>query len=399
MHFSTTKEGVHMNKLADYQIITQEELKEALAKGMMQTRKAVESLGDNFKSCVSQGGVYRGTGHCDWTEGFYTGELWLAYEMTGEEAFKELALKHVSSFLTRIKERVAVDHHDMGFLYSLSCVAAYKLVGSKEGKEAALLAADNLVSRFQEKGEFIQAWGTFGAKENYRLIIDCLLNVPLLHWATEVTGDKKYETIAKKHTTTCLKYIVREDHSTYHTYYFDPENGEPVKGVTAQGYRNDSAWSRGQAWGIYGLALSYKYTKEESYIQLFRNVTDFFIKHLPEDLVPYWDFDFTDGSNEPRDSSAAAIAVCGMLEMSKYLEGEEQVYYQDTAKKILKSLVDHYAAHNLPSSNGQLLHSTYARKSPYNTVRDNGVDECCTWGDYYYLEAIVRCLKDWQLYW
>lgn len=388
-----------MNKLENGQIITKQELEEALARGIVQTQKAMESLGDDFKSCVSQGGMYRGTGHCDWTEGFYTGELWLAYEMTGQEAFKELALKHVSSFLTRIQNRIAVDHHDMGFLYSLSCVAGYKLVGSEEGKTAALLAADNLIGRFHEKGEFIQAWGPLNAKENYRLIIDCLLNLPLLYWATEVTGNSKYEDIAKKHITTCLKYIVKEDHSTYHTYYFDPETGEPLRGVTAQGYRNDSVWARGQAWGIYGLALSYKYTKEESYINLFRAVTDFFIAHLPEDLVPYWDFDFADGSSEPKDSSAAAIAVCGMLEMSKYLEEEESTYYQEVARKILKSLVDHYAAHPSSSSNGQLLHGTYARKSPYNTVGDNGVDECNVWGDYYYLEALVRCLKDWQLYW
>lgn len=388
-----------MNRLACYKEITTKELQEALVRGKNQTHKAVRSLGEQFKSCVSQKGMYHGTGQCDWTEGFYTGELWLMYEMTGEESFKELALKHVHSFHERIEKRIAVDHHDMGFLYSLSCVAAYKLVGSKEGYEAALMAADNLIGRFQEKGKFIQAWGPFGAKENYRLIIDCLLNLPLLYWASEVTGDLKYETVAKKHIHTCLKYIVREDHSTYHTYYFDPETGLPVKGVTAQGYRNDSAWARGQAWGIYGLALSYKYTKEESYIGLFKDVTDFFINHLPEDLVPYWDFDFTDGSSEPKDSSAAAIAVCGMLEMSKYLGGEEATYYTSVAKKILKALVDHYAVKEEDASNGQLLHGTYAKKSPYNTVRDNGVDECTVWGDYYYLEAIVRCLKDWELYW
>lgn len=388
-----------LNKLKKNQNITQSELQEALARGIVQTHKALESLGTAFKSAVSKDGRYYGTSQGDWTEGFYTGELWLAYEITGEEKFKNLALEQVESFLTRIQNHICVDHHDMGFLYSLSCVAAYKLVGSKEGREAALLAADQLISRFQEKGEFIQAWGTLGAKENYRLIIDCLLNLPLLYWASEVSGDEKYAVIAKKHIHTCLKYIVREDHSTYHTYYFDPGTGQPLRGVTAQGYRNDSAWARGQAWGIYGLALSYKYTKEQSYIQLFKDVTDFFIAHLPEDLVPYWDFDFTDGSHEPRDSSAAAIAVCGMLEMSKYLEAEDATYYQDVAEKILGSLVRHYAVKEGDHSNGQLLHGTYAKQSPYNTVRDNGVDECNVWGDYYYLEALVRCTKDWNPYW
>ncbi|MDA3730126.1 glycoside hydrolase family 88 protein [Niameybacter massiliensis] len=379
--------------------VSQMELQVALTHCIKQTENAMSSLGKQFKKCVSHNGFYEGGGNYDWTEGFYTGELWLAYEMTGEEKFKVLALDHVDSFLERIEKRIGVDHHDMGFLYSLSCVAAYKLVGSEAGKQAALLAADNLISRFHEKGEFIQAWGTLGAPDNYRLIIDCLLNLPLLYWATEVTEDKKYEEIARKHIQTCLKHIVREDHSTYHTYYFDPETGDGVRGVTAQGYRNGSAWARGQAWGVYGLALSYKYIKDESYIELFRKVTDFFIQHLPEDLVPYWDFDFTDGSNEPRDSSSAAIAVCGMLEMSKYLEPEAALYYQSTAKKILKSLIDNYSVKDTKISNGQLLHGTYAKQSPYNTVQDNGVDECNVWGDYYYVEAIVRLLKDWKSYW
>ena len=387
------------NRLAYYPEITTKELEEALIRGKNQTDEAMRSLGEQFKSCVSQKGVYHGTGNTDWTEGFYTGELWLMYEMTGEERFKELALKQVHSFYERIQKRIAVEHHDMGFLYSLSCVAAYKLVGSQEGYEAALMAADHLLERFQEKGEFIQAWGPLGVKENYRLIIDCLLNLPLLYWASEVTGDNKYASVAKKHTHTCLKYVIREDHSTYHTYYFDPDTGLPIKGVTAQGNRNGSAWARGQAWGIYGLALSYRYTKEERYVELFKAVADFFIDQLPEDLVPYWDFDFKDDSHEPKDSSAAVIAICGMLEMSKYLEVEEAQYYTSVAKKMLKVLVDDYAVKEEDGSNGQLLHGTYAKKSPYNTVQDHGVDECTVWGDYYYLEAITRCLKDWKLYW
>lgn len=387
------------NRLAYYPEITTTELEEAFIRGKNQTGKAIESLGEQFKSCVSRKGVYHGTGNTDWTEGFYTGELWLIYEMTCEERFKELALKQVDSFYERIQKRIAVEHHDMGFLYSLSCVAAYKLVKSQKGYEAALMAADCLLERFQEKGEFIQAWGTLGVKENYRLIIDCLLNLPLLYWASEVTGDNKYASVAKKHTHTCLRYVIREDYSTYHTYYFDPETGLPLKGVTAQGNRNGSAWARGQAWGIYGLALSYRYTKQDSYVELFKSVTDFFIDQLPEDLVPYWDFDFKDDSHEPKDSSAAVIAICGMLEMSKYLEVEEAQYYTGVAKKMLKVLVDDYAVKEEDESNGQLLHGTYAKKSPYNTVQNHGVDECTVWGDYYYLEAIIRCLKDWKLYW
>lgn len=390
---------MNQEKLKNYPEITSEEVKVASEYCISQVRGAMEQLGDKFKACNSEGNFYEATDNFDWTEGFYTGEIWLAYELTGDEKFKDLALKHVDSFLDRIERRVEVDHHDMGFLYSLSCVAAYKLTGSEVGKKAALMAADNLISRFHEVGQFLQAWGTMGAEDNYRLIIDCLLNLPLLYWATEVTGDEKYAEIAKKHITTSMKVVLRDDNSTYHTYYFDKTTGEPTRGVTAQGYRNGSAWARGQAWGVYGVALSYKYTKNPEYLELFRRVTDFFIEHLPADLVPYWDFDFTDGTTEPKDSSSAAITVCGMLEMAKYLEDEEAKYYTSVARKILKSLADNYAVKDIKVSNGQLLHGTYARKSEFNTVNNRGVDECNTWGDYYYFEAIIRLLKDWKLYW
>lgn len=388
-----------MKNFDTYPILTKIELNQAIKNAISQVIYAMEDLGSQFKSCVSKDNFYEPSENTDWTQGFYTGEIWLAYELTKNEKFKELAIKHIHSFLERIEKRICVDHHDMGFLYSLSCVAGYKLIGNEEGKKAALMAADNLISRFHETGEFIQAWGEMGKENNYRLIIDCLLNLPLLYWATEVSEDKKYQIIAEKHIATCLKYILREDNSTYHTYYFDKETGLGTKGVTAQGYRNDSTWSRGQAWGVYGIALSYRYTKNKDYIDLFKRVTDFFIENLPEDLVPYWDFTFKDGTDEPRDSSAAAIAICGMLEMSQYLEGEAATYYESVANKMLKSLVEHYAVRDRNVSNGQLLHGTYGKSSEFNTVRDNGVDECNGWGDYFYFEALVRVVKEWKLYW
>ncbi|WP_313128319.1 glycoside hydrolase family 88 protein [Anaerocolumna sp.] len=335
-----------------------------------------------------------------WTEGFFTGELWLIYEWTKNEKYSELAKKHVETLKNRIQNHIRTNHHDMGFLYSPSCVAAYKLCGLETGREAALLAADNLISRFQEKGSFIQAWGELGEKDNYRMIIDCLINLPLLYWATEETKDDKYRNYAGRHLETALKYIMREDSSTYHTYFFDNVTGEPLYGVTHQGYRDDSAWARGQAWGIYGVALGYRYLQKQEYITIFKRITDYFIEHLPEDLVPFWDFDFTDGSTDPRDSSAAAIAVCGMLEMIKYLPEQEAHYYGDMAERILLSLINNYSVKDPDHSNGQLLHGTYSKSSPYNTCPDNGVDECNAWGDYYYLEALMRVNNpEWKLYW
>lgn len=383
-----------------YQEITADEVQIAIGHAIGQTRCALDTLGAKFKAPNSTDNRYPATDNEDWTEGFYTGELWLAYELTNDPYFKDIALSQLPSYRERLEKRIFVDHHDMGFLYSLSCVAAYKVAGSEAGRDTALMAADNLISRFQKTGGFIQAWGELGAEEDYRFIIDCLLNLPLLYWASDVSGKTIYADCAKIHITTALKNIIRSDNSTFHTFFMNPKTGEPQYGVTHQGYRDGSAWARGQAWGIYGTALSFRYTKNPEYIPLFKKITNFFIDHLPEDLVPYWDFDFTDGTTEPKDSSAAAIAVCGMLEMSRYMEHEDRIYYTDMAGKILKALADHYAVKDPALSNGQLLRGTYAKSSEYNTCPNLGVDECNTWGDYFYLEALMREARpDWNLYW
>lgn len=169
--------------------------------------------------------------------------------------------------------------------------------------------------------------------------------------------------------------------------------------MTHQGNRDDSAWSRGQAWGIYGAAMAYRYVRNEEYVKIFEQVTTFFLEHLPQDLIPYWDFDFDDGSTEPRDSSAAAIAACGMLEMAKYLPKEKAGYYQKMASRLMKALWQHCAVRDSNVSNGLLLHGTYARDSVNNPCHNRGVDECNTWGDYYYLEGLVRLSYDWKSYW
>ncbi len=379
--------------------LQEQQIKKALDTGCMQVLKNIEAFKGKFQVDNSENGFYTPRENESWTSGFYTGEFWLSFEHTGDEKYKNAALMHVKNFNNRIDIMHEIDNHDMGFLYSLSCVAAYKLTGDEIAKTAAIKAADYLLTRFMENGEFFQAWGPIGHPEHRRLIIDCLLNMPLLYWASDVTGDAKYAEKATKHIKTTMKYIVREDNSTYHTYYFDPITGEPLKGVTHQGYKDGSAWARGQAWGVYGFALAYKYVKDAKYIELFERVTKFFIENLPSDLVPYWDFTFNDGSNEPRDSSAAVIAVCGMLEMSKYLPKEKAEYYTNTAKKILQAIIEKCSVQEYAKSNGIILYGTYARASEFNTCTDRGVNECNTWGDYFYMEALTRLLKDWKMYW
>lgn len=404
---------------------------------MMKTKDTLDNVVDKAKTAldVAVSQVKRNlpyfTNHCQnhssvnsffppcennqWTCGFWPGEIWLSYEYTGDSVYKKSADILVQSFLHRITNHIEVDHHDMGFLYSPSCVASWKLTKNPDARKAALLAADQLISRFQEKGEFIQAWGKMGAPENYRYIIDCLMNTPLLYWATTETGIQKYADIARRHTATCMKYSIRSDGSTFHTFFMNAETGQGDHGATCQGYKDDSFWARGQAWGVYGTALAYRYDKNPLYLEAFRKVFQFYLSKLPTDLVPYWDMIFTSGNDEPRDSSSAAIVACGLLEMANLLEtevnklnntskstllNEEAAEYKKFAIQMITSLIDGYAVKPSDESNGLLLHGTYSKKSPFNTCTPEGVDECTSWGDYFYMEALMRLVKqDWNLYW
>ncbi len=356
----------------------------------------LERYTHKFPTPASKNLVYGEIDNVDWTASFFTGMLWLAYEVTGDEKYKKVADIHIKSFKHRLENRIEIDHHDIGFLYTLSCVASYKLTGNEEAKKIAIDAADLLITRYYDKAEIIQAWGDLkDPAQRGRMIIDCNLNLPLLYWASEVTGDPKYHDIAYKHVKQAAKYLIREDASTFHTYYMDPETGEPLYGNTKQGYSDDSCWARGQAWGIYGFPLSYVYTKDWELIEVSKKLTNYYLNRLPEDDICYWDLIFTDKDGEERDSSAAAIAVCGILEMLKYLPVTDQyrMYYENSALSMIQSLANDYTTELDSEANGLLLHGVYYKGG------NSGVDESCIWGDYYYFEALVRALKDWELYW
>lgn len=369
-------------------------IENALTSSISKIEENMAYAGDQFLTVTSEDNRYglRGNKDC-WTQSFWTGMVWLAYEKTNNDVFKTLAQKHSESFKTRLDSRLGTDTHDLGFMYSLSCVADYKLTGSEEAKKTALEAADQLMIRYKEKGEFIQAWGDITDPNMYRMIIDCYMNLPLLYWAYEVTGEDKYRDVATKHANTGSKYLLRPDDSSFHTFYFDPNTGEPVKGVTAQGFADDSCWSRGQAWGVYGFALAYHYTKDPAYIQDFIRVTDYFMAHLPEDKVAYWDLYFTDG-DEPRDTSAASIAACGIYEMLQFIE-DESLYkkYKQLADEMMASLIEKYTTFKTPSANGLLFEGVYSKPG------NRGVDEMTIWGDYYFMEALIRMDQDWKMYW
>ncbi len=336
-----------------------------------------------------------------WTTSFWSGQLWLAWELTSRDDYRDLALRHVTSFAQRIRDHVDVDNHDLGFLYSLGCVVAARHAGDTTARDAALLAADHLMTRYLEPAGIVQAWGDLAnPEEQGRGIIDSLLNMPLLFWATEATGDPRYAAAATRHCHQLERYIIRPDDTTFHTYHWDSVTGEPRHGSTHQGYADDSCWSRGQTWGIYGFALAHRHTGEQVFLDAATRCAEYYLSHLPTDQVPFWDLVFTDGDDQPRDSSSAAIAACGLLELAHGLDtagGSDATVarYRATAGEMVASLAARYTPRALGAdSNALLLHGVY------NLPRGMGVDEGNLWGDYYYLEALTRLQHpDWIPYW
>lgn len=390
-----------MNLFENQAEILEQEILAGLDRCTRQILKNLPEFTEKFQSPASEGLKYWQVENTDWTNGFWTGEIWLAYEHCKEECLKKAALKQCESFHCRIVEGIGTDMHDLGFLYSPSCVAAYKVTGDEKAKEAALLAAERLIKMYRDKGEFIQSLDLPENEEWYKMIVDCLMNLGLLYWASEVTGDEKYKNAAQKHFLTTKKYVFRPDGSTVQAMQFDPKTGELRQTMTHQGYSDASAWSRGQSWAVYGPAISYKYTKMEECISMFRKASKYFLTHLPKDLIAYFDLIFTEGDEWPRDSSANAVVACGLLEMSKYLPKEEAEECVTTAKKIAKVLYDDCMIKDGMDSNGILLHSTYCCSTPYNKCAEGkGVDECCSFGDYYYMELLTRLKNpEWEMYW
>ena len=376
------------------EFLTKEEIKRGLDIVIKNIDENLEKYTNKFPSACTTNLKYRVKDNDDWTNGFWTGMLWLAYEYTGDDKYKKVAQIHTENFEERYNNDFVLNHHDLGFLYSLSAVADYRITGSEKARELGLKAANKLKGRYQEKGKFIQAWGNLGDESEYRLIIDCFLNLPLLYWAYEETEDQSYLNVANNHFNTAINNVIRKDSSTYHTYYFDKETGEPTKGVTHQGFKNDSCWARGQAWAILGMPLNYRYNKNENSKEVFEAVTNYYLNRLPEDLIPYWDLIFPEKDWESRDSSSAVITACGIFERNKFDEDyNNKDIYNKAAHEMLRNLINNYTTVN-EDSDGILMHGVYSWQ------HNKGIDECNLWGDYFFMEALMRLYKeDGRLYW
>lgn len=335
-----------------------------------------------------------------WTTSFWPGQQWLAWELTGDEAFREAALRHADNFADRVRRARDLDTHDLGFLYSLASLTTERFAPTDDARAdaraAALDAADHLMHRFLEPAGVIQAWGDLtDPSQAGRTIIDSLMNMPLLTWAHRATGEERFADAVTRHTTQLRENILRDDNSTFHTFYWDIETGEALRGATEQGAFDDSCWARGQAWGIYGFAINYRATGDERLLDAAWRCAEYFLAHLPADGVPYWDLVYTDENPAPRDSSAGAIAACGLLELAFVdTDYERAAKARSLAETLVADLIAGYTPDSAEDADALLLHSVY------DLPKDTGVDEGTLWGDYFYLEALTRLTKpDWVTYW
>jgi unsaturated chondroitin disaccharide hydrolase len=323
--------------------------------------------------------------HGWWVGGHWVGLLWLAYAATGDRSLSMAAREWANRLLPRPPEQI---DHDLGFLFELGFVLGYQLTGDENLKPPALQAAEWLRCRFNPRGQYIQAWGTLDASPELRgrTIMDTMMNLDLLFWAGKETGDPRFAEAAAAHARTTLTHHIRPNGSTSHTCDFDPETGAFLKQGTHQGLSATSCWSRGQAWGVYGFADCYRATGDPIFLHTSRRLVEYLWPRLPADLIPFWDFDSPLIPNDVRDSSAASILASGLLNLAS-VENDSRLadIWQNRAVSLLESLWQNYTSRDTGEAS-LLLHGT--RSKPHNLM-DHGL----IYGDYYFVEALIRLSK------
>lgn len=319
----------------------------------------------------------------EWTSGFWPGVLWYDYEFTQDLKIKDAAERYTAS-LGFLANTQAYDH-DLGFLVYCSYGNAYRLTGNPAYKQIVFSVADSLATLYNPKVGTILSWPR-ALKENnwpHNTIIDNMMNLEMLFWAAKNGENTELYDIAVSHANTTMKNQFKPDYSCYHVALYDTITGAFIKGITHQGYKDSSMWARGQGWAIYGFTTCYRETKDIKYLEFVQNVADAYLKRLPEDYIPYWDFDDPEIPNAPRDASAAALVASGLLELSTYVKAEKGLQYKQAAIEMLKALStsEYQSRDKNPSF---LLHSTghWPNKSE--------IDASIIYADYYYIEALLR---------
>ncbi|MFK3707231.1 unsaturated chondroitin disaccharide hydrolase [Raoultella sp. BIGb0138] len=321
---------------------------------------------------ITERGKYVFTSDGVWTGGFWSGILWLAYQRNPSPALLTVATHFTERLLPRANDR---HNHDLGFMFYPSAIAGWRLTHQAHYKQAALTAASSLAAQFNQRAGFIPGWGFFGGEEwSTSVLIDTLMNLPLLAWAVKNGGDPALLAVIERHTTKALSHHLRANGSVFHVYHFT-EEGTGVRGDTYQGLSADSAWARGQGWAITGLALLADALHNHIYLETAEKVAEFILSHLPTDHIPFWDYD-DQRPDAPKDASAGAISAYGLLRLYR-LTGKER--YKTAARTILQALA---ACCIVEDNEGLLAHST--ADLPHGL----GIDQATGYGDYYFLKAL-----------
>ncbi len=359
-------------------------------------KRNIPKIGERNPKIGTKNNQWDYCGQFDWVSSFWTGELWLCYQMTADQQFKNSAKLRKRYFADMLLDPFWLDH-DLGFQYSLSCVADYNLTGDEESKMMAIRAADHLIHRFRKIGGYIVAWNDthpLGPEITQgKSIIDSLQNTALLFWAAKVTGSSVYAHAAKTHSETLAKHIVRDDFSTYHSFNFDPVTQQPIKGETFQGYADDSCWARGQSWAVHGFAQTYLYTGEEKFLTLAKKLARYAVEQITDDGVPVWDYSLPADEIQYKDSSAGAITAAGLLLIAQCIEdAEEAKQYRDWGLYLLQGLMDTCDLTGDENALGLLAHGA-------SFVKVGLCDNMLPYGDYYYLEALMRANGYQNFFW
>lgn len=356
---------------------------EALERSLSKIEKNIDRIGERFPH-VADRGIYNDQGPAFWVSGFWPGLLWLYYGETKEEKARRLAEK-LEEDMDRVLDGFLTLHHDVGFMWLPSAVASYKLTGSEDSRVRGLKAASHLAGRFNLAGRFIRAWtDQVNPDSKGWAIIDSMMNIPLLFWASRETDDPRFYHIASAHADTVLKHFIRPDNTSAHIVSFDPYTGEKIENLGGQGKGPDSAWSRGQAWLIYGMAAACRETGKEAYRTAAANTANYFLSHLPQDKAPYWDFRTEPQDRFVRDSSAAACAASGLLELCACPgEETEKEFYRKKALEILKGLYENHYDRD-EDSQAMLLNGTV------NYAKRRHVNVPIIYGDYFFTEALIK---------
>ncbi|HET9825131.1 MAG TPA: glycoside hydrolase family 88 protein [Chitinophagaceae bacterium] len=321
-----------------------------------------------------------------WCSGFYPGTLLNLYQQTKDDELYKEATRMLGLLE---KEKHNKGTHDLGFMMYCSFGNAERIAAKKAYKEILVTSARSLSTRFNPKVGCIKSWDS--RPSDFLVIIDNMMNLELLFWATRATGDSSFYKIAVTHANTTMKNHFRPDYSSYHVLNYDPETGAVMEKKTAQGYSNESAWARGQAWGLYGFTVMYRETKDKKYLELANHIAQFLIHHpnLPSDKIPYWDFNAPGIPNELRDASAAAILSSALLELCRYSSGKLAKEYFKAAETIIRNLsLPEYKA--IPGTNGGFILKHGVGHMPNKTE----IDVPLTYADYYFIEAMIR-YKEW----